>query len=278
MMILYTSKSNQMNFYDDHRPAKLLRSAFSSIFYFTWTSGLIIGYSKSISAHAHILYGSTGVYILIFSLLTCKLVHKYEVIGYAVFLAGVALMLTDPFAHKTGGVDEAWIGNSAAFIGAGFGAVLGILSTKNVRVQHPLVMMTHYFIFAVGLQMVVFPYLEDNPLFFSTDSQYGAFGWMTDINLILYLDGFVVPFTGIAANVAFIYCYVYWPIEVICIAALFEPFIAQFAGVMLGQDEIPGTRTLFGLLIISVGMVIASYGAKLKMISKIKSLLDENLN
>ena len=126
--------------------------------------------------------------------------------------------------------------------------------------------------------IIVFPYLEDNPLFFSTDSQYGAFGWITDINLILYLDGFIVPFTGIAANVAFIYCYVYWPIEVICIAALFEPFIAQFAGIMLGQDEIPGTRTLFGLLIISVGVVIASYGAKMKMISKIKSLLDENLN
>ena len=149
---------------------------------------------------------------------------------------------------------------------------------ENVKVQHPLVIMTHYFICAACLQMIVFPYLEDNPLFFSTNSQYGAFGWITDINLILYHDGFIVPFTGIAANVAFIYCYIYWPLEIVCIAALVEPFIAQFAGVMLGQDEIPGTRTLFGLLIIGVGIVTASYGANLKAINKIKSLLDENLN
>jgi len=100
-----------MNFFDDHRPAKLLRSAFSSIFYFAWTSGLIIGNSMSISVQSYILFGSTGVYILIFSLLTCRLVHRYEVIGYSVFLAGLALMLTDPFAHKKDGADQAWLGN-----------------------------------------------------------------------------------------------------------------------------------------------------------------------
>ena len=43
-------------------------------------------------------------------------------------------------------------------------------------------------------------------------------------------------------------------------AMLLEPFIAQIAGIILGQDEIPGIYTMIGLLTISTGFFIAEYG------------------
>ena len=260
-----------MNFFEDHTPARLLRSAFTAVFFFGWYMSLIIGCSKSITSHADILYSSTGIYVLLFSLVTCKFVHKLEIAGYGFFICGVALMLTDPFATKVGEGDQAYIGDTIAFLGAGLGAVFGLLNQQNLKLYHPFVLTTHCFCFSVIFQLLLFPFLEDNELFYSTDPNYGVFGWMSDLSTCLYVEGFVVPLTGILANIGLMNAYIYWPMEIMSIAILFEPFIAQITGIALGQDEVPGSRTLFGLLVISLGLVLASYGAKHKALEQVKN-------
>ena len=45
---------------------------------------------------------------------------------------------------------------------------------------------------------------------------------------------------------------------------MLEPFVAQAAGIFLGQDEVPGIKTLIGCLLITAWYALASLGSKLK--------------
>ena len=65
-------------------------------------------------------------------------------------------------------------------------------------------------------------------------------------------------------NIGFYSSFHYFPIEIIAGAMLLEPFFAQIAAVVLGQDNIPGIFTLFGLILISVGFIVSGLGAKYK--------------
>ena len=56
----------------------------------------------------------------------------------------------------------------------------------------------------------------------------------------------------------------YFPIEIVNGALLFEPLVAQIAGSLLGQDQIPGIKTLIGWLLITVCYFLASIGSKIK--------------
>ena len=119
--------------------------------------------------------------------------------------------------------------------------------------------------FFIGIyQLLVFPFFQDNPLYFSFDTEMGAFGWLAEPSTFIYLVTFVVPITSILSNIGFCKMFEYWPIEIISIALLFEPFITEFIAIMLGQDHLPGIHTLVGILIIGVGLILATYGAKLK--------------
>jgi hypothetical protein len=131
LMIYTYMTNNNMSVRDDFQPNKLWRSFVTSFFAMGWWMGLIIGCSMTVTSHAHILFSSTGVYILIFSLITLKVVHKYEIVGYCIFIVGVFVTLTDPLAKKHGENDHALLGCLIAFIGGGFGSVVGILSQKN---------------------------------------------------------------------------------------------------------------------------------------------------
>lgn len=70
MTIFIYRKNKDISFRADIQPDKLLRSFLTSIFMITWLMGLILGCSKTITSHAHVLYSSTGVYVLIFSVIT----------------------------------------------------------------------------------------------------------------------------------------------------------------------------------------------------------------
>lgn len=63
-------KNKDINFWNDMQPDKLSRSFLTSIFMITWLMGLILGCSKTITSHAHVLYSCTGVYVLLFSIIT----------------------------------------------------------------------------------------------------------------------------------------------------------------------------------------------------------------
>jgi hypothetical protein len=69
-------------------------------------------------------------------------VHKYEFLGYGLFIAGVLCMFTDPYAVKTEGDGNLYIGDLIAFLGAGSGAILNAINSRNAKSLHPLTMMT----------------------------------------------------------------------------------------------------------------------------------------
>jgi len=107
------------------------------------------------------------------------------------------------------------------------------------------------------------------------DPGLGIFGWLNDKETIMFIIFVVAPFNGITSNLAFYASYYYWPMEIIAGAILTEPFISQVVAVMFGQDEIPGFRTVFGLTIITIGTLIASYGSRVKAMECIEKFLEE---
>ena len=58
---------------------------------------------------------------------------------------------------------------------------------------------------------------------------------------------------------------------------VFEPYIGQVFGVLLRQDHVPGAMTWIGMLITSVGFLIASYGERLKHKEDIRRIIEESL-
>lgn len=65
--------------------------------------------------------------------------------------------------------------------------------------------------------------------------------------------------------------------QIIAAVLLVQPFGGQIISVAIGQDSIPGFRTLLGLTIISVGCLIASYGATQKQEEVINQILEEEM-
>lgn len=230
----------------------------------------------TVVSHAQVLSSSNGVYILIISIIACKIVHKFEIYGYILFGLGVFVMLTDPLAKKQGGEGNPALGNTLAFVSAGFGAIAGLMTLRNTQIFHPIVYLTVMFLFYALLQMAVFPFLYDNPLFFSFDSKFGVFGWMTNFPAFIYLEAIIVPATSILDSFAFLKSFEYWSLEIISIVLLTRPFITQFIAVMLGQDNIPGVQTILGLVIICFGLLLAFYGAKEKTTNVLKQILSES--
>lgn len=271
---IYVYNGSKMNFWQDHSPRMLLRSAMTALFFFGWYLGLIVGCSLTLTSHADIMYSSTGVYVLILSLVTCKVVHKLEILGYMFFGVGVIIMITDPYATKLG-EEHSYMGDLIPFLGAGLGAIFGLLNQHNLKWIHPFVLATHWFCFSACYQLLIIPYLEDNVYFYTTHPEYGAFGWLSKFDTFIYVEVFLVPLTGVVGNLALFTSYMYWPMEILSIVILIEPFIAQITGIVLGQDTIPGIRTIAGMIIITFGLVVASYGARFKAINQLKEFYNK---
>ena len=143
--------------------------------------------------------------------------------------------------------------------------------------SHPVSQLSQYFIYATLYQFIFFPYIVQDDLFFSMDPKHGVFGWLSnpyDFFMVLF---FVSPLTGILTNFGFFTSYKYFPMQVIAACILFEPFLGQVAGIILGQDEIPGPNTVIGLLSTSAGFMLASYGGTLKERETIKRILNESI-
>ena len=65
--------------------------------------------------------------------------------------------------------------------------------------------------------------------------------------------------------------------EIIAGAVLTQPLISQVAGVIMGQDKIPGFRTIFGLAVITCATFATSYGARLKAIEEVEKICKDEL-
>ena len=116
---------------------------------------------------------------------------------------------------------------------------------------YPITKSAQWYMLSMIFQFVMLPFLTSSNKFFSFDPELGAFGWMCD------WDSFVLVFlinaliTGILENIGFIYAFEYFSMQTVLGAMFFYPFIAQIAGIILGQDEIPWIYTIIGLMTIS---------------------------
>lgn len=213
-----------------------------------------------------------------FSLITCAKIHQLEVIGYLVFGLGVFLMFSDPYAVKTGEGGNAFWGRLIPFLGAGAGALLGYLNSNKDGQIHPVIRLAHYFFYGIIFQLIFFPLFLTNDKFYSFDSKYGCFGWMSTWENIFMVLGIVSPITGVLGNLGYFMAFNYFPMQIVAATILLEPFVGQLCGILLGQDEIPGFRTALGLCVNTAGFVIASYGASLKQNEAINKIMDHNLS
>lgn len=232
----------------------------------------------TVNSHATALYNGTGIFILLFSLATFRHVHKLEIFGYLLFGVGIIWLVTDTHANKTTPESNILSGNLVALLGAAFGAIHCLLMQRSSRAYHPVTLLTHCFCFSSVYQLILFPHFTSYENFYSFDAELGAFGWLGNFPNFIHLFCVVVPLTGILGNIAYLYAYKYFTLEIITVAILLEPFIAQAAAVMLGQDYMPGQKTLVGLLIITAGSLMAFLGNKYKVINEInKMLVNEKL-
>lgn len=235
-----------------------------SFFLFMWVLGLVLGCKYTLTAHADVLYCSNGVFILLIAILTCQYVHKFEIGGYLIYGVGVLIMLSDPLATKTGEGTNKMLGNFLAIGGALGGALYGICSTKLKRDSEQVVCMFYLFLGHFIIQILLFPHLEENPLFFSFDSEFGIFGWMSNPWYAAFLLLFVCPWTSIVSNYSLLECYKYWTLDIVAVFFLMEPYFAEVTAILLGQDEMPGSQTFIGVTILSLGIALSIYGSKLK--------------
>lgn len=264
-----------MSFSRDFSLPILLNSMWGSFFGFVWGATLIVGCSLTLTSHAEVMYTCTGVYILAYSLVTCMKVHKYEIYGYIIFFVGAFLMFTDKHAAKASGEEASLIGALISFLGAGFGAVLGYLNSKS-KTLHPIVTMTQFLSFTVVYQLIFFPLFIQDSRYYSFDSDFGAFGWLTKSRNTLMVLFLVSPITGVIGNIGYFTAYKYWPMQIIAAVILLEPFAGQTAGVLLGIDAIPGFKTCFGLCIITLGFWLATYGVSLKQEEELQKILEDS--
>jgi hypothetical protein len=95
------------------------------------------------------------------------------------------------------------------------------------------------------------------------DPEHGTFGYFTSEHSFYVIFG--VGFVGGALY----YCSVamtlkYFSALVLCTSLLFQPFIAQAIGCLMGIDRLPGICTYVGTLITLVGFFFVSKGGDIK--------------
>ncbi|CAI2384683.1 unnamed protein product [Moneuplotes crassus] len=255
----------------DSSPKNLVSFSFMSFFLFVWVFGLILGCKFTLTAHADVLYCNNGLFILLIAILTCQYVHKYEIIGYVVYGVGILVMISDPNATKTNNDMDKSLGNFLALTGALCGALYGIVSNKMKRDSPQEVCMFYLFLGHFIIQLIFFPQVEDNSLLFSFDPEYGMFGWLSDFWLFLLVFGFMCPWTSVLTNYSLLQSYKYWTLDIVAVSYLTEPYFAQIAAVLFGQDEIPGSQTFIGIIILSIGIILSIHGSKCKTLHRINS-------
>lgn len=152
---LYFVNRAHMSFERDHSLRMLLNSAATSAFDFCWYVGLVTSISMTVTSRAMVLFSATGVYMFAFSVLTCASVHRFEYLGHVLFAIGVLFMLTDPFAAKTDGDQNMYLGDLIAFLSAAAGAMLGLLNSNNAKLIHPVILLGQVSLFSVFYQIVL---------------------------------------------------------------------------------------------------------------------------
>ena len=273
---MYKSKSSAMNFWHDISLEILIESAIRSFLGFIWATGLVIGWSMTITSHAQIMNNATGIYIILLSAITWAKLNKYDLIGYGIWMIGAAIAILDPHAIKIDSNEPSIIGAVISLIGAGFGSLLTFIG-HNKKSPHPIITMTQFYFFSVIYQLVIFPIFTNSQKFYTMDQAHGVFGWLSSTKNLVIVLCIVSPLTGVLEKLIYFAANSYFSLQTISILIIFEPYIGQIFGVLLGQDQIPGAMTFLGLGITTFGFCIASYGERLKHNEEIKRIIEESL-
>ena len=131
--------------------------------------------------------------------------------------------------------------------------------------------MTQVLIFSCIFQIFIAILIYSPVRVLSSDPGYGMFGWIKDRNTFWFLILFSAPFTGVLNYMSFYLSFTYWPMQIIACALVAQPFISQAYGIYFEQDKIPGIRTFFGLVVITTGTLLATYGARVKAIERVSN-------
>ena len=260
-VFMYVRNGATMSFWNDTTIEILIDNALRSFLGFIWATGLILGCSLTVTSHAQITNNATGVFIIMFSALTWVKLSKYDLIGHGVWIIGVAVIIFDPHAIKFDSNKPSIIGALIPLIGAGFGSILTFMSHSKKRL-HPIITMTQFYFFSVIYQLIIFPLFTDSHKFYTLDPINGAFGWLCSFKNVVVVLWIVSPLTGVLEKLFYLAANNYFSLQTISILIVFEPFIGQFFGVLLGQDHIPGAMTFIGLIVTTIGFGIASYGER----------------
>lgn len=113
-------------------------------------------------------------------------------------------------------------------------------------------------------QLIVIPLIFENENFYSFDREMGAFGWTSEIDIMLLMFCLISPITGILGNIGYYASFKYFPVQVVAGFMLIEPFFGQIVGIVLGQDNIPGILTWIGGVTVTAGFILSIVGEKLK--------------
>ena len=171
------------------------------------------------------------------------------------------MLILDPKAQRTDGFSP-HLGELLICFGCAVaGAIYFIINERNVK-QFPICLLIFYlnfvsFILSGVIAKIMTPGVE----FFSTDPNYGLFGFLSpDLALFMFGPyGILCCFFGSAG---YVICLLFYSPVVTANSYLLEPFIAQALGYFLGLDSIPGLLTFLGTLLTVVGIFALQKGAK----------------
>ena len=77
----------------------------------------------TVTSHAAILYASSCIYLIAFSLISCQKVPTISIFALILYIIGVYLMISDPYAVKMGSDSPSLVGDLICFLGAAVGAL-----------------------------------------------------------------------------------------------------------------------------------------------------------
>ena len=165
-----------------------------------WTWGITIGARNLIQSQAYVFNNQHGLFIVFALLLKGIKVTRKEIIGLTLSLVGCATMLIDPKAQREVEGDINSILAAVLDIStAAFGAIYLMMSAKNGK-SLPIFLL----IFVMQMQLFLINgflacSIEQNVKFFSTNVEFGVFGflnWSDQSVLILFLQSFITGLAG----------------------------------------------------------------------------------
>lgn len=239
----YKLNKGKMDFNKDFSFKNLRINAVNAFFLYIWNLTLVYGCSMTLTSHAVIMNNSSSVLIFLFGLITQQKSHKLEYVSYILYVFGVLLLLTDESA-TSGTKNQPYYGSLVAFIGAIFCFFYILHSKKNPTDIHPIAMICQCTVFGLIYQLLTFPMFTDKSLYLSFDIESGMLGYLSSPSAFFLTLIVIVPLTCFANNVCLYWATKYFEHNIVLAALLLEPFLAQIAAILLGQDSMPGISTL----------------------------------